>query len=331
MKLKNILSDRHYQNWPSFHIIYEWENEISRALDLPIKDSPIISNNFFIKTFNRIDNKLFNKKIAEFIEKIIQSKAISIYFELYPKQHKWFSNRANVIPITIDFWEKSTVEIFKYMYSDCPYLLITSLEVLNFLQHSGIKNKLIHFPLSLPSIYFLDPNSNIEKSYDIVLAGRTNSVLINYLKQYVASHPDIEYLYQVQEDGEIYYHSNKTNIIKKVHSREDYIKLINAAKVSFYSTAGIDNAIEKKEGFNPVTPRFFELLAAGCHVLARYPENVETTFFELNTICPSITSFTQFEDELEFALKSPPPISRNAQYLSQHYTSTRIDILKKLL
>ena len=40
MDLKGVFTDRHYQDWPSWHIVYEWEDELSHALHLPLKNSP---------------------------------------------------------------------------------------------------------------------------------------------------------------------------------------------------------------------------------------------------------------------------------------------------
>lgn len=49
IKVKRILSDRHYQTWPSWHIVYEWEDEISQILQIPIAKSP---NNKYLKKLN---------------------------------------------------------------------------------------------------------------------------------------------------------------------------------------------------------------------------------------------------------------------------------------
>lgn len=335
MKLTRILSDRHYQTWPSWHIVYEWENEISKCLNLPIINSPIKKNrdtyNFLYRKFISIDNKIFKGKINELLyETVNYTLELSLYFEMHPTLRENFSNNKKTIPVIVDFWGKSNIESFKKIYRKCPYLLITSLEVLNFLKENHIGNKLLHFPMSLPSIYKLEPDMLFEKKYDIILAGRTNSVLWNYLKQYEVQHPEIEYLHQIQKNGEIYYTSNKSGIIGKVQTRKEYINLIRKGRVSFYATPGIDGGEKRTNGFNPVTPRFFELLSAGCHIIARYPKNIETDYYQLGSICPSINSYDAFHDQLNTALKSIQPIKKNSQYLLEHYTSTRIEILNDI-
>jgi hypothetical protein len=331
MKLKRILTDRHFQNWPSWHIVYEWENELSNSLNLPLKNSPLIKNHFIYRNFKRIDNKLFKGKLDFFLNSILVSKCeYSLYFEMFLQYHKRFSSSRKVIPVIVDFWEKSNIELFKRIYADCPFLLITSLEVLNFLKENHIKNKLIHFPMSLPSIYKLMPNQIFEKKYDIVLGGRINVVLLDYLKQYEILHPEIEYLHQIQHEGELYYVSNKRGIVGNFHTRSEYMNLIKSAKVAFYSTPGMDGGEKRTNGFNPVTPRFFELLSAGCHVIARYPKNIETDYYKLETICLSVTSYADFENQLNIALIADPPTKKNAEYLNNHYTTSQIEILKNL-
>ena len=66
--------------------------------------------------------------------------------------------------------------------------------------------------MTLPSMYRLNPAQSFDKKIDIILAGRKNPVLWNFLKQYEAAHPDVEYLHQIRKDGELYYESNKKGI-----------------------------------------------------------------------------------------------------------------------
>ncbi|MCI5116481.1 MAG: hypothetical protein D3913_00670 [Candidatus Electrothrix sp. LOE1_4_5] len=331
MKFFRIITDRHYQKWPSWDIVYEWEDELSVSLDIPIANSPTKDNPLY-RIFLLLNNKIFKGKINNLSRKNYRIDPIySIYFEMHPKDYKNFSNSKWTIPIIIDFWKKSNIELFLRLYFNCPYLLITSLEALTFLQENQSNNKLVHFPISLPSIYKLESTQVVEKKYDIILPGRINRILFEYLKQYEKDHPDIEYLYQVQKDGELFYRSNKNRLIGKFHSRKKYMNLIQSAKIAFYATPGIDGGEKRTNGFNPVTPRFLELLSAGCHIVARYPKNADTDFFQLETICPSITSYDKFKERMNIVLHTAPPILKNEEYLRHHYTSKRVEILKRLL
>jgi len=331
MELKSILTERHFRNWPSWHIVFEWENELSDLLQLPIKKSPS-SKNLLIRGLRIIDSRIFKGGLESRINIFRNSQnGYFLYFEMKVKNYSSFSNENKAIPVIVDFWDKSNVESIKKYYSDCPFLLITSLEVLNFLKENQFKNRLIHFPMTLPSVYKLDPHQVFEKKYDILVAGRRNEVLWKYLQQYESENPGIEYVYQVQQDRDLYYKSNKRGIIGKFHSREEYMNLLKSARVAFYSTPGIDGGEKRTGGFNPLTPRFFELLAAGCHVIARYPDNEEAQFYKLNEIAPAISSYNDFEHRINEALNTPAPVFRNAAYLNKHYTSTNLPVIESLL
>lgn len=331
-ELHSILTDRHYQSWPSWQIVYEWEDELSFLLHIPLRNTPSLPSNLVYSTFKRFDNRFF-KGYMEYITRPRKKSesGLSLYFEMHMKPYRCFSNEASIIPVLIDFWLPDNIKVLKKMYAHCPYLLVTNLEVLHFLKEHQFRNKLVHFPMTLPSRYQLNGDEVFDKKYDIVVAGRKNSILWDYLLRYEKQHPDIEYLHQVEQNGELFYRSNQTGIVGKFQSREEYIELIRSAKVAFYATPGMDEGAARTTGFNPVTPRFFELLGAGCHVLARYPDTVETRFYTMKEISPAIMSYEQFEEALTDSLRSEVPVAKNAVYLKSHYTYTLVDILNQII
>lgn len=326
MKLSNILSDRHYNHQPSWQIVYEWENEIAQALHLTITSTP--KNKLLGGCLKQKEHRLLNNRFTDYIDAFFTPSTFnSLYFELYTRRNKGFYNNNRTIPIIVDYWNNNSTQKTKNNYQNCPAVLVTSLEVLNYFKTYKINERLIHFPMSLPSKFLLKPDTVFDKKYDIVLAGRANPVLLNYLKEFEQQHPEIEYLYQIMHKGSLYYSSNQRGIIGKFDTREEYLQLIRASRVSFYATPGIDGGEQRTGSFNPVTPRFFELLSAGCNIIARYPENADTHFFELPAICPSINTYDDFKEQLQTALNNPSPVARNADYLTKQYTSCRIPIL----
>lgn len=330
MKITEILSDRHYNDWPSWQIVYEWEDEIAGSLDIPVKETPNQKRKTFKEFLKRTGRKIFNTDFSGMSLPNYGKEKRFLYFEMKPKNFHSFSNHKNAIPVIIDFWEKEGVEDFKKYYSNCSHLLVTSLEVMNFLKENNFRPKLIHFPMSLPDKYKLSENEQIEKKYDVILAGRTNPVLADFFETYRNKHPELEYVYREQKDGKFSYYSSKTGLLGDFESREAYSQLLSRSKIAFYSTPGMDDENGRTGGFNPVTPRLFEILAAGCHVLMRYPENEETQFFDLPALAASAADYNLFEQQMDAALKSPAPIKRNSDYLENHYTSRRLEILKKL-
>ncbi len=326
MKVSKILSDRNHQNWPSWFIVYEWENEIAEKLNIPIVKSP--NENSKIR---KLENRFFKGRFSQLKNKIVSELGSNyFYFEMTPRHYNSFSNNKNAIPVIIDYWDKSRILEFNQIYGKCPLILVSSLEVINFLNENNFPGKIVHFPLCLPTKYKLSNTDKFEKNIDLVLAGRTNSVLWDFLQLYEKENPTIEYYYQIHHKGQLYYKSNNSDELFNVHTREEYFNLIKRARVTFYNTPGMDDGAERTNGFNPVTPRLFELLSAGCHVIARYPKNVETEFFKLNTLMDSIETYEEFKKELNFALSTDPPIERNSNYLKNHYTSERIKILKNI-
>jgi hypothetical protein len=157
--------------------------------------------------------------------------------------------------------------------------------------------------------------------------------LMDFLYTYEKDHPEIEYLYQDKADakGVFHYVSNKAGVLPGTNDRAEYVALLRSARIGFYSTPGIDGGAWRTGGFDPVTPRLFELLAAGCHVIARYPDNADTDFYRMKDLCPSVDTYEAFRERLEVALRSEPPMATNSAYLEQHYTSNRIALLKEML
>jgi hypothetical protein len=332
MALAGIFSDRSFQRWPSWHLIYEWEDQISESLDLPIIDSREKRLLYDSKVSRLVQKARVGRVLLQWLDSSIVKNARNLYFEMVPSDKFTLSTSAQTIPVIIDFWKTTNLGHFYATYKNCPMVLLSSLEVYNFLKREGCPLRIHHFPMSLPDKYRLDGDSYIEKKYDIVMAGRKSPVFFSYLKEYEQKHPSVEYLYQETIDGELYYFSNKSGVVGKFQSRERYIQLLQSAKVSLYSTPGIDGGEERTGGFNPVTPRWFELLYAGCRVLGRYARNDETEFYQLNTLCPNIESFGQFSKELTTALSCYGlPLKKNNEYLQNHYTSKRIALLKEIL
>ena len=71
MDLKGVFTDRHYQDWPSWHIVYEWEDELSHALHLPLKNSPEGSKHVLYNMFKHIDHKVLETRAVVSILKCV--------------------------------------------------------------------------------------------------------------------------------------------------------------------------------------------------------------------------------------------------------------------
>jgi hypothetical protein len=331
MQVNKILSARFSENWPSYHLIYEWEDVFSDKLSIPIVSNEQL-HHYFLKKF-RVNNKylnfFFNRGIAlvSRLRTIINHGNVLV-FELAPS----FTIHEKSVPFLIDFWKQTDLDSFFRFYRDCPLVLISSIEVFNYLKLNKCPLNIFHLPLSLPDKYCLNVGTSYEKKHSIIFAGRANKLLMNYMKEFEKKFPDIEFLQQIEVNTELYYSSNKTGVIGKFHSRSEYMALLRSCKISFYSTPGIDGGEVRTGGFNPVTPRFLELLSAQCLIMGRYPKNEETEFYELEKVCPNINSYQDFEFYLlKYIEQDGFPFDQYSQILSKHYTSKRVESFKEAL
>jgi hypothetical protein len=327
----DFLTKRKYENWPSWHIIYEWEEDFCKLLNIPLRNSlsrDRISDNRVIKA---VLARTPGKQIFQLIDKMLSKKKKHIVFELTLKNNFSYSNAANSIPVIIDFYSRD-VDLFTRTYQNSKLICITSLEVYIFLKRQSCPLNIKHLPLSLSDRYENIPLT-VDRKYDLIIAGRRNKVLWDFLLSFEKRFPEIEYIYQEEIDGNLFYKSNKTGLIGNFHTRSEYMGLLSACKIAFYSTPGIDGEEKRTQGFSQVTPRYLELIASGCLLMGRYPENEETEFYELPQICPNIESYDQFEKILNNYLSSDYSIDEVSykKLLDNHYTSKRADLLKEYI
>jgi hypothetical protein len=241
-------------------------------------------------------------------------------------------SRRKIIPVIIDFFVSPPyLPPFYENYKEYDLVLISNYDAYNQLKKANAPLNIVHFPLSLSDIYRLTENTRFEKKYNLLVAGRENPVLADYLKLYLSKNPDFDYVYRKLEDGKFFYFSNKTGLIGEFGTRNEFIQLIRASKCAFYATPGMDGGDTRTKGFNPLTPRFFEFMAAKCFIIARYPNNDDTRFFEINSIMPSIGSYEEFENALNKYRKETDTPQEYIPYLQKHYTSERVKLLKTIL
>ncbi|HEX8327811.1 MAG TPA: hypothetical protein VF629_09740 [Hymenobacter sp.] len=342
MNIQRILTSRSFENNPNYHLIYEWEDDLGAHLSVSVVDAKPFYRKVLINRYSKTLIKYFGEaafvKLNDAVEAFgaLGHGGNNLVFELYVAEEPNFTTSSRAIPVMVDFWKHTDLDRFYRLYGACKLVLISSLEAFEFLKARGCPLNIAHFPLSLSDRYRMAPGVVYPKKYDILLAGRlnvrTNQVLRDYLEAFVLKYPDVEYLYQQEINGEYYYATNKGRTIGKFQSREDYVGLLRSSKVSFYSTPGLDGGEKRTGGFNPVTPRFLELLSAQCRLLGRYPKNEETEFYELPMVCPNVSSYEEFEATLlGYLSDTDTSFAAHRQVLEKHYTSRRAQQLRALL
>ncbi len=311
-----ILTRRKYLRRHNLDIVYEWEDVLSKTC-------------FADFTYaNKYGDKLMRLKIPF---PWLYGNEITFCFQMHPDSYGRYNSK-NVIPLIIDFYIKDPIELNKFYknYSKCPVVFISSLEVYDFLKKNSCPLPIEHLPLSLSDKYSFQENQEKTKLFDIVWFGRYNPVLYGYLKQYANENPELYYVYRKNKG----YYTSRGEYLGELQTRSEYIDLLSKSRIGLYHTPGLDGGEERTHGFNQVTPRFLEMVACGCHVLARYADNPDTRYYQLTDFCPHIDSYEQFKKLVEEKLSQPVNAKFYAQYMNKHYTSTigtkLSEILKRL-
>lgn len=322
MELVSIRTQRKLPRIPSFHLIFEWEDIISRKMNIPLKEEgrTLRYLNYFHR-FLHIKGFCANNKKCDLV------------FDMNAKTRDSFYNQKNIIPCIVDFYlTKRELPAFRKAYSKNPFCLISSLEAYNFIKENMPFFPCYHLPLSISDLYAISEETTFKKEYDLVLFGRQNPFLESCLNRYIKMHPEFSYVYRkMDKERRHWYYTNKGKLLGEFSSRQSYISLLKQSRIALYSTPGIDGGEKRTHGFNQVTPRFLEILTSGCHVIMRYPKNADTEYYQLSDFCASIESYEQFEMKIKEALSVPVPINKHAEFLNKHYTSVRVEQLKSIL
>ncbi len=313
IKLSCILSRRKVKHRPSWHLVFEWEDEIAQSLALPLRTP--WRTGWWMRGMARRLGLRCPRKGEPMLEFVMIATA---------------SNRGRYghrsVPWIIDwFLPDSEIPAFLHSTVQCRNVLISSREAYErLMKHGADPKRYLHLPLSLPDRYRLDPATTLHKDIDLALVGRGTSVLLEYARRYVAEHPGLRVVVKgAKRNGHPWVYDLDGNPVADIDSREDYLALMKRCRMFLYSTPGIDDD-KPTNGFSQVTPRFLEALACGCRPIMRYADNPDTRYYRLSDFGPSIESYEQFASEADRILSTPPDLNALANYLAPHYTSAVI-------
>lgn len=322
MKIKSIISRRYYTKWRSWQLVYEWEDVLKEEMGIHFVPSPPESLSKLIPFYFKVPiNKLWRY-------------SPSFIFEMFPnKRHSNHNNSKYVLPCIIDWYLREGEELdrfYKY-YSNHKIVFVTSRQVYCYLSEINAPIRFEHLPLSLSDKWMITPNTIFEKDIDVVLMGRQNPILLKWLYVYEQTHKNIIIVSSKKDSYD--YFDQHGQYVANAKSRQDCMNLLKRSRVALYSTKGMDDdyAFCNTNGFNQVTPRLFESLATGNHVIARYVDNEDTEYFELKKICPHTNDYNSFEVQMNYALHNDVDMKKYSEYLSKHYTSIRVKMLENLI
>lgn len=318
MRIKQIVSNRKIDFHPATNLVYEWEDDMCKYFDVPL---------FYNHPWK---NKRYSKYLP-FILNWLQTSKPAFAYEMSTYRHNG-NNKRNLVPCIIDFYLRKPWQVYAWyaQYWRNPVICVSSREVYHYLHEEMGLRKIEHLPLSLSDRYRITGNTQFKKKYDILLAGRQNKVLKDWFARYLETHPDTTFIRRDMIGGKPAYIDQAGQCVSDTDSREIYMHLIQQVRACLYATPGMDGG-RSTNGFNQVTPRFLEIIAAGCQPLMRYPKNADTAFYQLGDFCPNIETYGQFEVAFDKARRQPVDMEYYATYMERHYTSVVAQKLEQIL
>lgn len=305
-------------------IVFEWEDEFSKTLGLPL----IPVGKLYDKIYEPgLERKLLNR--VNYYQKkdiyFFNPKKYFLAFHIGPPGVYSFHCRKDVIPIIIDFWKDENLKRFQKLFSTTKLVFITSKEAFNFLTDKNLRINIAHLSLSLPDKY--SKIQETKKDIDLIQIGRQNQKMNEYVQRFLEEYPETNYVYSVKEGGKVFNVSTKHGIINEAGDRDSFLKLLNRSRISLLSAPGLDGDRKRTGGFSPVTPRFFESAACNCFMLGVYPENDDFKHFGIKEICKNVESYDSFREAILHCLNSDSLPDYN-NFLKENLSSVRANEFK---
>lgn len=321
MKIHQVITQRTRSKGKDYGIVNEWEDVFAAKLNAVL----------YYDDWKRRDKLIFWK--MPWLAKFFQTWTDSFTYVMLPLHSPHGNNKRNIVPCIVDFFIRSNGELAQFYkrYCNNPLVLISSKEAYDYLKSVNCPLSIAHLALSLPDEYAITAETRYEKQYDVVMLGRQNSVLMEFLERYKSVNPQLTYVYGKKDGMNFQYFDQDGRELGALATRQEYIEMLRKSRVALYATPGMDNSRSNTNGFNQVTPRFLECIASGCHVIARYPQNSDTIYYDLDKMAMKVTSYKEFEVAMNKALSSEVNMKMYSEYLKRHYTSVRADELQGLL
>lgn len=329
MEIKKILTRRSFADRNSYDLVYEWEDQLVEQTGASLAFCPAFEIHQSIKPVMKSVLNCVDLLCRPFI-----TNQMALIFEMNPAFRKSTSvNKKNIVPWIIDFYMKSDSELnsFYRHFDKHSVLLISSKEVYDFLIERHCPLNISHLALSITDKLRLTPNSTFDKKFDVLLMGRQNPVLIDFLNRFRAKRP-VSIVSCKKENGHFNYYTSDGEFVGNADSRADCLNLLRKSRIGFYSTQGLDGDKRsvRAHGFSQVTPRFLEYIATGNHVIARYADNSDVDYYEMSRICPNTQTYDLFEEQMDRALHEPVNMKLYSDYLENHYMSVRVKELEAI-
>lgn len=296
-RIRSIITTRYRSNWPTWQMVHEWEDILAKILAVPIR--------------------AFGETCMLPDPYCLQNNYDLLFLQLASELRYYEENR-QLIPIVMDLWRDDFSD-FLTIAPRFRLIFVTNLQAYEEL--SPRLSNLRYLPFSLADQYLNLPVPT--KDIDIIQYGRRNPLLDQFMDQLLVNHPEIHYVTtdSFDQGKTIHIHSNTCGDMGESDSRRTFMTLLDRCKISLVSTVGMDGS-RATGGIDPVSPRFLESMAAGCHLVGRIPDNKEFRTTGIAEVCHHVTSYQQFEQLVCTLLsQSDPPSSTYHLILQERLTS----------
>jgi hypothetical protein len=318
--ITQIDSIRNFEQYPSYLILYELEDDIANTQNIPVH---------LLSKWKYLFGKLIFKSVSNIIIKRATPPGFIFSIMMTPDYHRLYLNKTNVIPYIIDYWKRYDA-LFEKHFAHFPVVYISGLEVYEYLKAKRTKVKIKHLPLSISDRYLSLFEEQVNKDIDIINVGRKNKVMDEYIQQYLLKYPNTNYVHREMENGENIYYSSVHGRLGTLTTRDDLLKILSRSKIAIVTSPGLDGGEQRTGGFNPVTPRVFEAAIGKCYMIGKYEKNSEYYSFGLDKLVEMPNSYIEFETMVQDKLKTPFNRTDDyAAFLKANLNSVRIAQLKR--
>lgn len=316
MQVNKIFSIRKYQSQFFRQIVFEWEDDIAKQMNIPIKGT-----NKIMYTSGRIIDKYLPGKSARYFH---QKAVNALVFILFPPEYKYFFP-ANVVPIFLDTWGNTFQDIVNYI-KNIDAAIFTNYQMYLKICEACPEKKIRYVPLGIARKWIdklaEETHDKVHREIDVIQVGRRNEALHEYMMKYYHAHPDIDYVYRDSWDSQEYVSTLRGNI-GSFRGREQYMRALRRSKVSLVSSPGVDD-LNKVGGVDFFTPRFYESLAMGCQTIGRYTAGAEAELLKVSQVVPNVHTYEEFHAALQKALNTEPNITNYLEFLQKNSLANQI-------
>lgn len=305
-RIRSIITTRYRSNWPTWQMVHEWEDILAMLFAVPLRP---IGESCMLPTPDTLPQNY------------------DLIFLQLAGELRFYAQNPQLIPIVMDLWRDDFDEFAKYA-PKFPLIFVCNLQA--FQELSPRLGNLRHLPFTLADQY-LDQDLP-EKDIDIIQYGRRNPLLDRFMARFLGEFPETHYLTTeaFSEEKKVRIYSNRLGEMGPSDSRMTFIRLLNRCKVSLVSTVGMDGS-RNTGGIDPVSPRFLESMAAGCHLVGRIPDNEEFAATGLTRVCHHVIDYEGFRNTVLDLLARPDKQAEYRRILQQRLTSSLAPIIQRAL